>query len=434
MSSNGSAPAAPLVPDTRSAALDYHHGTQPGKLEIRPTKPVSSQQDLALAYSPGVGYASEAIAADPAMAHRLTARGNLVAVISNGTAVLGLGNIGPLAGKPVMEGKAILFKRFAGVDAFDLEVEATDPQKLIEIVAALEPTFGGINLEDIKAPECFTVERELIERMKIPVFHDDQHGTAIVVGAAVTNALALVNKRIEDIRLVVCGMGAAGVACVDMLVALGLQRSNILAVDRSGVIHSGRQQLDPSKAAYARDTDARTLADALHGADLFLGLSGPGTLTPAMLATMAADPIVLALANPYPEILPADARAVRSDVIVGTGRSDFPNQINNVLCFPYLFRGALDVGARRIDTGMKVACVQALAALARTAVDAQGVALFGRDALIPHPMDPRLLVELPSAVAEAAMAAGLAERPVADLAAYRQQLQALAVSLAQTYG
>jgi len=424
----------PTAPDPRSAALDYHFGARPGKLEIRPTKPVSSQQDLALAYSPGVGYASEAIAANPALAHQLTARGNLVAVVSNGTAVLGLGNIGPLAGKPVMEGKAILFKRFAGVDAFDLELDCTDPERLVDIVAALEPTFGGINLEDIKAPECFAIERALVERMGIPVFHDDQHGTAIVVGAAVTNALQLVGKRIQDIRLVVCGMGAAGVACVDMLVALGLQRGNILAVDRTGVIHSGRENLDPSKAAYARQTDARTLADALHGADLFLGLSGPGTLTPEMLATMAPDPIVLALANPYPEILPDAARAVRSDVIVGTGRSDFPNQINNVLCFPYLFRGALDVGARQITTAMKVACVEALARIAREHTDAEGQALFGRERLIPHPMDRRLLVELPAAVASVATDAGLADRPLVDLAAYRERLAALAVHLADTYG
>ncbi|MET1023776.1 MAG: malic enzyme-like NAD(P)-binding protein, partial [Pseudoxanthomonas sp.] len=421
--------AAPPAADHRQAALDYHRLPQPGKLEVAPTKSVSTQADLALAYSPGVGYACEAIVADPAQAHFMTGRGNLVGVVTNGTAVLGLGNIGPLAGKPVMEGKSILFKRFAGVDAFDIELDANDPDKLIEIVAAMEPTFGGINLEDIKAPECFAIERTLAARMNIPVFHDDQHGTAIVVGAAVTNALSLVGKRIEDIRLVVCGMGAAGVACVDMLVSLGLQRANILAVDRSGVIHSGRSNLDASKAAYARDTDARTLADAMVGADLFLGLSGPGTLTTQMLATMAADPIVLALANPYPEILPAEARAVRSDVIVGTGRSDFPNQINNVLCFPYLFRGALDCGASQIDTGMKVACVQALARLALSQTDADGKAIFGRERLIPHPLDPRLLMELPAAVAQAAAASGVATRPIADIAGYRARLAQLAQDL-----
>ncbi|WP_140725621.1 malic enzyme-like NAD(P)-binding protein [Pseudomonas sp. Hp2] len=431
MSSDSPSTASRTTPDQRQAALDYHEFSRPGKIEIRVTKRVATQDDLALAYSPGVGYACEAIVDDPGRAHALTARGNLVAVVTNGTAVLGLGNIGPLAGKPVMEGKSVLFKRFAGVDAFDIELDANDPDKLVEIVAAMEPTFGGINLEDIKAPECFAIERALRERMKIPVFHDDQHGTAIVVGAAVSNALHIVGKAIEDATLVVCGMGAAGVACVDMLVSLGLKRGNVLAVDRSGVIHSGRQNLDPSKAAYARDTDKRTLAEALEGADIFLGLSGPGTLTPDMLKTMAASPIVLALANPYPEILPDDARAVRPDALVGTGRSDFPNQINNVLCFPYLFRGALDVGASQINTAMKVACVNALARLAREHVDAEGRSLFGPDRLIPHPLDTELLVELPAAVAQAAIDSGVATRPLHDLDQYRERLRALAESLAR---
>jgi malate dehydrogenase (oxaloacetate-decarboxylating)(NADP+) len=415
--------------DQRQAALDYHQGERPGKIEIHVTKPMQTQNDLALAYSPGVGYACEAIVADPARAQALTARGNLVAVVTNGTAVLGLGNIGPLASKPVMEGKSALFKRFAGVDAFDIELDANDPHTLVEIVAAMEPTFGGINLEDIKAPECFAVERALRARMKIPVFHDDQHGTAIVVGAAVSNALHIVGKTIERATLVVCGMGAAGVACVDMLVSLGLKRDNVLAVDRSGVIHSGRLNLDPSKASYARDTDKRSLAEALEGADIFLGLSGPGTLTPDMLRTMAASPIVLALANPYPEILPDAARAVRPDALIGTGRSDFPNQINNVLCFPYLFRGALDVGASQITTAMKIACVNTLARLARQHVDAEGSSLFGPERLIPHPLDAELLVELPAAVAQAAIDSGVATRPITDMPAYRARLQRLAVAL-----
>ena len=427
MTSKPSADAT--TPEQRQAALDYHRWPQPGKLEVTATKRVATREDLSLAYSPGVGYACEAIAADPAQADLLTSRGNLVAVVTNGTAVLGLGDIGPLAGKPVMEGKSVLFKRFAGVDAFDIELDAKDPERLIDIVAAMEPTFGGINLEDIKAPECFVIEKTLAGRMDIPVFHDDQHGTAIVVGAAVSNALELVGKSFESIRMVVCGMGAAGVACVDMLVSLGLKRENLLAVDRSGVIHTGRANLDPSKQAYARDTDKRSLADALHGADLFLGLSGPGTLSGDMLATMAADPIVLALANPYPEILPSEARAVRDDVILGTGRSDFPNQINNVLCFPYLFRGALDVGARHITTGMKIACVEALAALARQAPFQPGAPEFGRDSLIPNPLDPRLLLELPVAVAKAAMADGVATRPVADMKVYRQCLASLSARL-----
>jgi malate dehydrogenase (oxaloacetate-decarboxylating)(NADP+) len=424
MSSVITATTSRATADQRQAALDYHQGDRPGKIEIRVTKRVQTQNDLALAYSPGVGYACEAIVDDPGQAHALTARGNLVAIVTNGTAVLGLGNIGPLAGKPVMEGKSVLFKRFAGVDAFDIELDANDPHKLIDIVAAMEPTFGGINLEDIKAPECFAVEDALRERMNIPVFHDDQHGTAIVVGAAVINALHTVGKSIDQVSLVICGMGAAGIASLDMLISLGLKRSNILAVDRSGVIHSARTNLDPSKAAYARETDKRSLAEALQGADIFLGLSGPGTLRAEMLRTMAPSPIILALANPYPEILPDEARAMRPDALIGTGRSDFPNQINNVLCFPYLFRGALDVGASQINSAMKIACVHALAQLARAHAD------FGPERLIPHPLDSELLLELPAAVAQAAIASGVASRPFKDLQQYRQRLHTLAASLA----
>ncbi len=413
----------------REAALEYHRWPQPGKLEVNATKPMASQNDLALAYSPGVGFACEEIVANPEQAYALTARGNLVAVVTNGTAVLGLGNIGPLAGKPVMEGKSVLFKRFAGVNAFDLEIDADDPDKLVEIVAALEPTFGGINLEDIKAPECFIVERKLRERMNIPVFHDDQHGTAIVVGAAVLNALDIVGKRIEEARLAICGMGAAGIACLDMLVSLGLDPHNVLATDREGVIHAGRTRLDPSKAVYARDTGKRTLAEAVAGADIFLGLSGPGTLTPGMVRTMADHPIILALANPYPEILPDEARRVRADAIIGTGRSDFPNQINNVLCFPYLFRGALDVGATEINTSMKIACVHALARLAREDASTGETSRFGPDHLIPNPLDPALLIELPAAVALAATQSRVATRPIHDIPAYRDKLRRLADQL-----
>jgi len=423
-----SLPATPRAKtDQREAALDYHRWPQPGKLEVNATKSVATQDDLALAYSPGVGYACEEIVADPAQAHALTARGNLVAVVTNGTAVLGLGNIGPLAGKPVMEGKSILFKRFAGIDAFDLEIDAADPDRLIEIVAALEPTFGGINLEDIKAPECFVVERALRERMNIPVFHDDQHGTAIVVGAAVLNALQIAGKRIEDARLTICGMGAAGVACLEMLVSLGLDPANILATDREGVIHTGRDRLDPSKATYARATHKRTLAEAIEGADIFLGLSGPGTLSQGMVRTMADRPIILALANPYPEILPDEVAQVRPDAIVGTGRSDFPNQINNVLCFPYLFRGTLDVGATEINTQMKTACVHALARLARSSE------AFGPNLLIPHPLDASLLIELPLAVVQAAMESGVATRPVQDIASYRARLHQLSERLREAH-
>ena len=336
----------------KQAALDYHRFPRPGKIKVSPTKAMLTQRDLSLAYSPGVAYACEAIVEDPRQASELTARGNLVAVVSNGTAVLGLGNIGPLAGKPVMEGKGVLFKKFAGIDVFDIEIAENDPDKLVDIIASLEPTFGGINLEDIKAPECFIVERKLRERMNIPVFHDDQPGTAIIVGAAVVNALQVVGKKIEEVKLATTGMGAAGVSCVDMLVSLGLRKENVTAFDRGGVIHSGRTDLDPDKQRYARDTDARSLEEIVSGADIFLGLSAGGVLKPEMVATMAPNPIILALANPYPEILPEEAKAVRPDAIIATGRSDYPNQVNNALCFPYLFRGALDVGATGINEAM----------------------------------------------------------------------------------
>jgi malate dehydrogenase (oxaloacetate-decarboxylating)(NADP+) len=414
--------------DLKQAALDYHRLEPRGKIKVTATKPMVTQRDLALAYSPGVAYACEEIAKDPKLASDYTARGNLVAVISNGTAVLGLGDIGPLAGKPVMEGKGVLFQKFAGIDVFDIEVDEKDPDKLVEIIASLEPTFGGINLEDIKAPECFIVERKLRERMNIPVFHDDQHGTAIIVGAAVLNALEVVGKRIEDVKLATTGAGAAGIACLDMLVALGVKPQNILAFDREGVIHTGRPGLDPDKARYARDTDKRSLADIVAGADVFLGLSAGGILKPEMVATMAERPVILALANPNPEILPEDAKRVRPDCIIATGRSDYPNQVNNALCFPYIFRGALDVGATGINEAMKLACVRAIAALARMeASDLAGayggeVPSFGAEYLIPRPFDPRLLVMLAPAVAQAAMDSGVAARPIEDMDAYREKL------------
>lgn len=412
----------------KQAALEYHRVCPPGKVKVSPTKPMLTQRDLALAYSPGVAYACEAIVEDPRAASEMTARGNLVAVVTNGTAVLGLGNIGPLAGKPVMEGKGVLFQKFAGIDVFDIEIDETDPDKLVDIIASLEPTFGGINLEDIKAPECFIVERKLRERMKIPVFHDDQHGTAIIVGAAVVNALEVVGKKIGDVKLATSGAGAAGIACLDMLVALGLKPENILAVDRDGVLYTGRPNLDPDKARYARDTAKRSLAEIVEGADIFLGLSAAGVLKPEMVATMADKPIILALANPNPEISPEDARRVRPDVIIGTGRSDYPNQVNNALCFPYIFRGALDVGATVINEPMKVACVKAIAALARREASDLGAAYgdeipcFGPEYLIPRPFDPRLLVELATAVAQAAMDSGVALRPIEDMVAYREKL------------
>ncbi|ALN89574.1 MULTISPECIES: NADP-dependent malic enzyme [Lysobacter] len=414
--------------DLKTAALDYHRLSPPGKIKVTATKPMVTQRDLALAYSPGVAYACEAIVDDPNAASELTARGNLVAVISNGTAVLGLGDIGPLAGKPVMEGKGVLFQKFAGIDVFDIEIDERDPDKLVDIIASLEPTFGGINLEDIKAPECFIVERKLRERMKIPVFHDDQHGTAIIVGAAVYNALEVVGKKIEDVKLATSGAGAAGIACLDMLVALGMKPENILAVDRDGVLYTGRGNMDPDKQRYARDTDKRTLADIIAGADVFLGLSAGGVLKPEMVATMADKPIILALANPYPEILPEDAKAVRPDCIIATGRSDYPNQVNNALCFPYIFRGALDVGATVINEEMKLACVRAIAALARMESSDLGgayggeVPTFGSEYLIPRPFDPRLLVMLAPAVAKAAMDSGVAQRPILDMDAYEEKL------------
>ena len=412
----------------RQAALDYHRLDPPGKIKVTPTKAMVTQRDLALAYSPGVAHACEEIVANPAAASELTARANLVAVITNGTAVLGLGNIGPLAGKPVMEGKGVLVQKFAGIDVFALEVNENDPDKLVDIIASLEPTFGGINLEDIKAPECFIVERKLRERMKIPVFHDDQHGTAIIVGPAVVNALLVAGKRIDEVKLATSGAGAAGIACLDMLVALGMKPENILAVDREGVLYEGRPGLDPDKARYARDTDKRSLAEIVDGADIFLGLSAGGVLKPEMVATMATNPIILALANPYPEILPEDAAAVRPDCIIATGRSDYPNQVNNALCFPYIFRGALDVGATTITEQMKLACVHAIAALARIEAADLGASYggelpsFGREYLIPRPFDPRLMEMLAPAVARAAMASGVATRPISDFTAYRDTL------------
>ena len=412
----------------RKAALDYHRLAPKGKIRVTATKPMLTQRDLALAYSPGVAFACEEIAADPNLASEFTARGNLVAVVSNGTAVLGLGDIGPLAGKPVMEGKGVLFQKFAGIDVFDIEIDEKDPDKLVEIIASLEPTFGGINLEDIKAPECFIVERKLRERMKIPVFHDDQHGTAIIVGAAVLNALEVAGKKIEDVRIATTGAGAAGIACLDMLVALGARREHIVAFDREGVIYAGRPRLDPDKARYASDTAARTLAEIIEGADVFLGLSAGGILKPEMVATMGDKPIILALANPYPEILPEDAKRVRPDAIIATGRSDYPNQVNNAVCFPYIFRGALDVGATEINEAMKLACVRAIAQLARMDSADLGAAYggdvpeFGPEYLIPRPFDPRLLTMLAPAVAEAAMDSGIALRPLESIAAYKEKL------------
>ena len=416
--------------DFRRAALDYHRLPRPGKLSIEPTKRMATQRDLGLAYSPGVAAACEAIAADPDAAWDYTARGNLVAVITNGTAVLGLGAIGALASKPVMEGKAVLFKKFAGIDSIDIEIEERDPAKLIEVIAALEPSFGAINLEDIKAPECFVIERALRQRMNIPVFHDDQHGTAIIVAAAVRNGLLLQGKRIEDIKLVNTGGGAAALACLDLLVAMGLKRENVTICDIGGVIHSGRNDLDPYKAAWARETSARTLEDALPGADVFLGLSAPNVLKAAWLALLAPRPLVLALANPDPEILPEAVRAARPDAIVATGRTDYPNQVNNVLCFPFIFRGALDCRATTINEEMKVAAADAIAALARMEASEVVAAayggqapVFGPDYIIPKPFDPRLILEVAPAVAKAAMASGVAKRPIADFENYRRELE-----------
>jgi len=414
----------------RDAAMDYHRAPTAGKISVTPTKGLTNQHDLALAYSPGVAYACLAIRDNPQEAASLTSRANLVAVVTNGTAVLGLGNIGPLAGKPVMEGKACLFKKFAGIDVFDIEIDATDPERIVDIVAALEPTFGGINLEDIKAPDCFIVERKLRERMKIPVFHDDQHGTAIIVCAAVLNGLKLVGKAIGNIKVTVSGAGAAALACLDLLVTLGLRRENITVADIKGVVYSGRkEEMDPDKARYAQDTTARTLAEIMDGADLFLGLSAGGVLKPHMLKGMARDPLILALANPEPEIRPELALAERPDAILCTGRSDYPNQVNNVLCFPFIFRGALDVGATTINEAMKVAAVSAIAELAQAeASDIVANAYggqslnFGRDYLIPRPFDPRLIERIAPAVAKAAMDSGVATRPLQSLDAYRERM------------
>jgi malate dehydrogenase (oxaloacetate-decarboxylating)(NADP+) len=415
--------------ELKNAALDYHRRHPPGKIKIAPTKPMVTQRDLSLAYSPGVAAACEAIVADPNEVSSLTARGNLVAVITNGTAVLGLGAIGPLAAKPVMEGKGVLFQKFAGIDVFDIEINELDPDKLVDIIASLEPTFGGINLEDIKAPECFEVERKLRQKVKIPVFHDDQHGTAIIVGSAVINALTVVGKDIGTVKIAASGAGAAGIACLDMLVQLGAKPENISVSNREGVLYKGRPGLDPQGMRYARDTAARTLGDIVNGADVFLGVSAGGVLTQAMVKTMAARPIILALANPTPEILPELAKEVRPDAIIATGRSDYPNQVNNALCFPYIFRGALDVGATTINEAMKIACVYAIAELARRelsdiAARAYGDQLFsfGEDYLIPQPFDPRLLVSLAPAVAKAAMDSGVATRPILDMPAYRERL------------
>ena len=420
-----------MDPHFRQQALDYHERGRPGKISVTPTKQLVNQRDLALAYSPGVAAACEEIVADPLNVFRYTARGNLVAVITNGSAVLGLGDIGPLAAKPVMEGKGVLFKKFAGIDVFDIEVDERDLDKLVDIVAALEPTFGGINLEDIKAPDCFYVERKLRERMKIPVFHDDQHGTAIVVGAAVVNGLKVVQKDIGAVKVVVSGAGAAALACLDLLLDLGLLKEHIWVTDIKGVVYEGRTELmDPEKARFAQPTNARSLIEVIEDADIFLGLSAGGVLKPEMVKKMAASPLIFALANPNPEILPDDAKSVRPDAIIATGRTDYPNQVNNVLCFPFIFRGALDVGATTITRNMELAAVYAIAELARaeqsdivTAAYGTDGLSFGPDYLIPKPFDPRLIVKIAPAVAKAAMADGVATRPIDDFVAYSDRLQ-----------
>jgi malate dehydrogenase (oxaloacetate-decarboxylating)(NADP+) len=414
----------------RQAALDYHEFPKPGKLEIRATKPLANGRDLARAYSPGVAEACNEIRANPATASRFTAKGNLVAVVTNGSAVLGLGNIGALASKPVMEGKAVLFKKFANIDCFDIELDEPDPEKLADIICAMEPGFGAINLEDIKAPDCFIVEQLCRERMNIPVFHDDQHGTAIVVGAAATNALSVAGKSFSEIKVVSTGGGAAGIACLNMLLKLGVKRENVWLCDLHGLVYEGRtEDMTPQKAAFAQPGGPRTLDEVIEGADMFLGLSGPGVLSPGMVTKMAKRPIIFALANPTPEIMPDEARKVAPDAIIATGRSDFPNQVNNVLCFPFIFRGALDVGATEINDAMALACVEAIAALARTTTSAEAAAAyqgepmtFGPDYLIPKPFDPRLIGVVATAVAKAAMETGVATRPIEDIAAYKAHL------------
>ena len=419
-----------MTDETEKSALDYHRFPKPGKIEISATKPLANPRDLALAYSPGVAEPCKAIATESRMAAELTARSNLVAVITNGTAVLGLGDIGPLAAKPVMEGKAVLFKKFAGIDVFDLEINEKDPDKLIDIIASLEPTFGGINLEDIKSPECFLVEGKLRKRLKIPVFHDDQHGTAIIVAAGIINALKIVGKEISQVKLVTTGAGAAGIACLKLLVKLGMKKDNIIAVDHVGVIYKSRRaEQTPHKRMFASNTKLRTLSDVMKDADIFLGLSGPGVLKQEMVRSMADNPIVFALANPIPEILPEEIKAVRDDAIIATGRSDYPNQVNNVLCFPFIFRGALDVVATTINDQMKIAMVHALAEMATeetpeavSAVYGGEELKFGREYLIPKPFDPRLIVKLAPAIAQAAMDSGVATRPIEDMEAYRQHL------------
>ena len=422
-------PLSPAEEALRDAAREYHRTPVRGKISVTPLKPLSNQRDLSLAYSPGVAYPCLDIQADPSLAYEYTSRGNLVGVITNGTAVLGLGDIGPLAGKPVMEGKGCLFKKFAGVDVFDIELAERDPDKLVEIIAALEPTLGGINLEDIKAPECFYIEKQLSERLNIPVFHDDQHGTAIISSAALLNGLELVGKQIGEVKVAVSGAGAAAIACLDVMVGLGVKRENIFVVDSKGVIHDGRTQLDVSKQRYAKKTDARTLADVVNGADVFLGCSAPGVLTAEMVRTMADKPIILALANPEPEIRPELAKAVRPDCIIATGRSDYPNQVNNVLCFPYIFRGALDCGATKITEAMKLACVREIADLAKAETSDEVAAaypgqelVFGPDYLIPTPFDARLILRIAPAVAKAAQESGVATRPIEDFDAYRESL------------
>jgi malate dehydrogenase (oxaloacetate-decarboxylating)(NADP+) len=421
---------SPAEEALRDAALEYHRSPTRGKIAVTPTKPLSNQRDLSLAYSPGVAYACLAIEADPALAHDYTSRGNLVGVVTNGTAVLGLGDIGPLAGKPVMEGKGCLFQKFAGIDVFDIELAERDPDKLVEIIAALEPTLGGVNLEDIKAPECFYIEKKLRERMNIPVFHDDQHGTAIISTAALINGLELVGKKIGEIKLAVSGAGAAAIACLDLMVELGVNRDNIYVCDSKGVIHDRREdKLDESKKRYQKVTDARTLADAMKGADVVLGCSAAGAISADMVISMAPKPIILALANPEPEIRPELAKSVRPDCIIATGRSDYPNQVNNVLCFPYIFRGALDCGATRITEAMKIACVQEIADLAKAEISGEVAAAysgrelrFGPDYLIPTPFDSRLILRIAPAVARAAEKSGVATRPIADMDAYVESL------------